>query len=356
MKTYRFLFFAFACIAFSVRLNAQIGINTPTPEETSILDLNTSERGILIPRMTSQRRMDIINQIGAPAEGLLVFDTDEEMFYFYNPNNADGDNTDGDLNWQAVNPLKYVDSRDNLQGSEYLRKIETHASVQDISLFENTPASATNPRLYVDGQVTIGTSNVAPDEARGLYVDNKLQVTDDVEVEGRVTANNFVGNGTVPIGGIIMWSGYGGSVPSNYRLCDGSAGTPNLTNRFIRGGSLGQMNSTGGTDNQTLTVANMPSHTHSASGLNVSITGSGTHTHTIYYSNLSSGGSPVGNMLRHENTGVGADGSTSTNNGSSDGGHSHSVSISGATGSAGTGSSFDNRPSYYVLAFIMRVQ
>ncbi len=35
----------------------------------------------------------------------------------------------------------------------------------------------------------------------------------------------------VPIGGIIMWSGT--TVPSSWALCNGSNGTPNLTNRFI---------------------------------------------------------------------------------------------------------------------------
>ena len=39
----------------------------------------------------------------------------------------------------------------------------------------------------------------------------------------------------VPIGGIIMWSGSVGSVPSGYKLCDGNDGTPDLRDRFIVG-------------------------------------------------------------------------------------------------------------------------
>lgn len=343
MKTNRILLLACMLTALT-GARAQIGVNTPTPEETSILDLSTEERGLLIPRMTTQRRMDIINQIGEPAEGLLVYDTDEEMFYFYNPNNGDGDNTDGDQNWQAVNPLKYVDNQDNLQGSEYLRKLETHASVQDISLFENTPSSATAPRLYVDGQVTIGASNVAPDEERGLYVDNKLQVTDDVDVEGTVEANKFVGYGTVPVGGIIMWSG--GSVPSGWRLCDGGGGTPDLTDRFIRGGSIGQMGSTGGSDDITLSLANLPSHSHSVS-LSGSTNTDGAHSHSTNAPN---------HRLDECDFDEYAGGDGCANLASITGGaHSHSVSLSGNTDETGAGSSFDNRPAYYVLAFIMRV-
>lgn len=41
--------------------------------------------------------------------------------------------------------------------------------------------------------------------------------------------------GLTPIGGIIMWSGSIVTIPTNWHLCDGTNGTPNLTNRFIVG-------------------------------------------------------------------------------------------------------------------------
>ena len=41
--------------------------------------------------------------------------------------------------------------------------------------------------------------------------------------------------GAIPIGGIIMWSGKIADIPTNYALCNGSNGTPNLTNKFIIG-------------------------------------------------------------------------------------------------------------------------
>lgn len=39
----------------------------------------------------------------------------------------------------------------------------------------------------------------------------------------------------VPTGGIIMWSGSIGSIPSGYVICDGTNGTPDLRDRFIVG-------------------------------------------------------------------------------------------------------------------------
>ena len=41
----------------------------------------------------------------------------------------------------------------------------------------------------------------------------------------------------VPTGGIIMWSGSIISIPSGWLLCDGTLGTPNLVDKFIRGAS-----------------------------------------------------------------------------------------------------------------------
>ena len=41
--------------------------------------------------------------------------------------------------------------------------------------------------------------------------------------------------GTVPIGGIILWSGSVASIPTGYKLCDGDNRTPNLRNKFILG-------------------------------------------------------------------------------------------------------------------------
>jgi len=39
----------------------------------------------------------------------------------------------------------------------------------------------------------------------------------------------------VPIGGIIQWSGSVGSIPSNFALCDGNNGTPDLRGKFVIG-------------------------------------------------------------------------------------------------------------------------
>jgi len=67
-------------ILLSLGLSAQVGINTDgsSPDSSAILDVKSTDKGMLVPRMTTAQRTTISN----PATGLLVFDTDTESFWF----------------------------------------------------------------------------------------------------------------------------------------------------------------------------------------------------------------------------------------------------------------------------------
>lgn len=61
------------------------------------------------------------------------------------------------------------------------------------------------------------------------------------------TTADAVVSSDFPSGGIIMWSGSVGSIPSGWAVCDGTNGTPNLTDRFIIGaGGRASPGSSGG--------------------------------------------------------------------------------------------------------------
>ncbi len=62
--------------------NAQVSIstNTTTPDPSSILDLQSSDKGFLPPRMTMSQRNGIANT----AKSLLIFQTDQDPGYYYN--------------------------------------------------------------------------------------------------------------------------------------------------------------------------------------------------------------------------------------------------------------------------------
>ena len=61
--------------------DAQVVLNTDgsTPDPSAILDIKSSNKGILVPRMT-EAEIEIISN---PANGLLVFNTTDGKFYIY---------------------------------------------------------------------------------------------------------------------------------------------------------------------------------------------------------------------------------------------------------------------------------
>ncbi len=106
---------------------------------------------------------------------------------------------------------------------------------------------------------------------------------------------------------IALWSGAIVDIPPSWHLCDGSAGTPDLRNRFIVGaGDTYDPGNTGGNDAQT--------HDFTGDG----------HTHS-----LAAGAAISAGADRYDNT----------------------TSVP----AAGTTDSSDNRPSYYALAWIMKL-
>lgn len=53
---------------------AQVGINTPNPDQSAVLDIYSQDKGMLIPRLSTAKRDAISN----PANSLLIYDTDKK--------------------------------------------------------------------------------------------------------------------------------------------------------------------------------------------------------------------------------------------------------------------------------------
>ena len=65
-------------ILFAFSIQAQVGIGTETPNASSLLDLSSTSKGLLVPRMTEAQRKAISN----PPVGLLVYQTNGKAFYY----------------------------------------------------------------------------------------------------------------------------------------------------------------------------------------------------------------------------------------------------------------------------------
>jgi hypothetical protein len=160
------------------------------------------------------------------------------------------------------------------------------------------------------------------------------------EVKSVVAGREFY---MVPRGAIIMWSGALADVPAGWQLCDGTNGAPNLQDRFILGTAAAEEpGSPGGAHSLTLTTAQTPQHVHSFTTGNNDVD----HDHLYDVPRFSIDG----------RFGGGQDAVTSyfydpyysdANNRD----HRHP----GTTDAMPAAASFDNRPAFYKLAFIMKL-
>ena len=79
MRTKNFLFLV--AIHFSTVIFSQnsIGIGTTVPQAKAILEIKSSDKGVLFPRLTTAQR----TALGTPPNGLHIFNTDERCLNYY---------------------------------------------------------------------------------------------------------------------------------------------------------------------------------------------------------------------------------------------------------------------------------
>ena len=65
--------------AFTATGQNNVGINTAIPNASAALDITATNKGLLIPRITTAARIGIT----APAKGLMVYDSTVNNFYYY---------------------------------------------------------------------------------------------------------------------------------------------------------------------------------------------------------------------------------------------------------------------------------
>src|SRR5438045_1252986 len=69
--------FSFFC---SLSQAQNVGIGTLTPDPSAILEINSTTKGLLIPKMTIAQK----NVLISPATGLIIFLTDSTSGLYYN--------------------------------------------------------------------------------------------------------------------------------------------------------------------------------------------------------------------------------------------------------------------------------
>jgi len=361
MKKLFYTLIILGCLSFSI--NAQVGINESNPNKYAALEINgQGTKGIVIPVVNSAKRHELLEDSNSLPQGLLVFDSNYNMFFFWNKKE-----------WIALNPLQAPDNDETTLKLSNNGSVVVFSNSLIVSGATNFQKSVSiNDKLTVNGNIDVGkntinaetvtattgniskivsttgninavtstTGNITTLTSNTGNITTLTSNTGNITTVNATTVNATTGNGIIPIGGIIMWSGTESNVPNGWSLCDGrnenGRTTPDLRGRFIVGS--GQYTSSdqretvkpnyrigdkGGINHYVLKIEEMPRHQHNYRyyddylSSNVEKNAAVTRTN-VYYS-----------LNTTEFAGGNANGTTN---------------------------SHENRPPYYVLAFIMRTK
>lgn len=329
-------------ILSSLFVHAQIGINILNPHPSAALHIQNpagSFRGLLTPSMTSSNRFSITTGTTFPADGLIVYDTDHRMPYYFNS---------GVSRWVSMSP--FILSTGPFSGLSFPSGVITTPSSSAVF---SVGINRQNPKEALD---VAGNSTVSGNSA----------VAGNVSVGGSLSVTGFPINALVPAGTIVMFSG--ATIPNGWALCNGSQGTPDLRGRFILSSGQSQAavvsgdsnplylsNTSGGENFHTLSKAELPRHFHESNTDGATIQASGgNHGHFA---------TPNGQVTSLSRAGGGSGGLAGDGPGTiATTSQTHNHPNSEFTGKVGNGASdglngqpHENRPQFYVLNFIMKL-
>lgn len=211
-------------------------------------------------------------------------------------------------------------------------------------------------KIVIDSNGNVGVGLLSPQTSGPTYsTQNNIRCV----VYGNIACNSLIGLGVTPIGGIAMWSGVlTSNSPKinnityyNWKKCDGltynGIKTPDLRNKFLVSiGDTYSMGNEGGENAVALSISQIPYHSHSMNS-------AGNHGHTMLAGRHRGGWDSDGtnHTIGTDNrTGSGRNRKSKDLAREIDWKHTHTIYNTGG------GAAHENRPPYYALVYIMRVQ
>ncbi len=341
MINVKFLIASLLTLCFFRGFN-QVSIgNNSKPHNNVILDLTNDDNKVLqLPKKTN------LFPLGPGTEGVIIFDDVKEMIVY-----STGPTLNGLSPWNFnpyVSDNTYLNIGGNVGINESTPPAKLTISGGSEASFSNYSSAngyflignvSSNHLLFDDDEI------LAKDEANTVANTTTLTLQKqggDVNVNGLIKQK---GSDYVPQGTIMMWQGTvsgdhpvddSGNPNTNWYICNGQNGTPNLKDRFIVGvGSDYGYEATGGTS--------YSGHYHKIDFDSETI-GGGSHGHSAGSGNEFRDFRPGGCNDRDISYQYHGHPSVSSS-------HNHDINIPETTSYY---ESFDNRPEYYALYFIMK--
>lgn len=201
--------------------------------------------------------------------------------------------------------------------------------------------------------------------ASSVSLSSATATTQAVTTNNTTLATTAFVHSVLPARAIVMWGGIVADIPTNWQLCNGQNGTPDLRDRFVVGaGNQYTPRQIGGNASITLTETQIPAHVHTFT-IAGNTAGAGTHNHILHdpghvhttgqiidtsiagiYTQQTGGTTGVSYRTGNVIAGVTMD---SVSN------HIHSVTLNDVSNTTGGDQPHENRPPYYALCYIQKM-
>lgn len=328
-----------------------VGIGTAIPHISAQLDIRSTAKGVLIPRLTVTER----NAIASPAKGLMVYDSTNQSFFYYNGTAWKSfkaaillEDEDGDTKVQVEkNPNENI-LRVDLAGIERLTlkpgrlefpNNDSNVYVGYLNGFTNT----TGFRNTGIGNEALRQNQAGSFNTAVGFEANKLNNSGNwnTALGYQSLYSNLFGNGNIAVGSGGLYSNFSGNV--NIAIGDAALYSNNTGSFNISIGSQSLIANTTGNNNIGIGMSALRLNTTRSNLIAIGDSallnnGVGASSPSQSVNNVAIGSSSMkANTWGHENTAVGGLSLTGNTTGSNNSAFGHNSLSSNTTGSWNTG-------------------
>jgi hypothetical protein len=301
------LFFFFLFVGMTARTQVSINNDGTLPDNSAMLDVKSTSKGILLPRMTLAQR----NAISSPATGLMIWQTDNVPGFYYNSGTSvspvwviDGTGSGWGLtgNSGTSSGINFIGTTDNVPltfkvNNQLAGKVDQFAENTSLgyqSLNANTSGSFnTSLGSHSLFSNTTGSRNTAIGQST---LSSNTTGTDNTAIGSAALSYNTTGNDNTAVGSISLYFNTAGSYNTaigKHALMSNSGGNSNTAIGYtaLIYNSTGSSNTASGS---SALFANSTGYFNTANGSQA------LSNNTTGYRNTASGGL----ALSHNSSGV----------------------------------------------------